>query len=163
MSGEGESRALVVVAERIAELTRCPGGAAYAHVVSLCTGVEGFGARALVEFPVGEHVARTSYGTLYIIDSGAHRGGIDVGRILGRPCGYAQGGLAGPRVDLDVHAVVTGRDLCEVGECAARYGYVGSIEPGDVFRYAGFGKLDIDALFDSRGLIEADQECRGAE
>ena len=71
--------------------------------------------------------------------------------------------MAGPRIDLYVHAVVAGRNLCEIGECAARYGDVGSVESGHVFRYAEFCKLDIDAFLYSRSLLETDEERRGAE
>ncbi len=153
VSGERKSGALGIVFEGISELTRGPRGAAYAHVVALGAGIEGFGAGALVEFPVSEHVGRTSYGTFDKVDAGgAERDAVGVGGILGCRGGNADGGLSGPRVGLEDKAVVAVRNLCEIRNDSARYADVGSVEARDVFEGAGLLEENVEGRPDSGGL-----------
>ena len=153
MSREGKGGTLGVVVEGISELTCGPRGAAYAHVVALGTGVEGFGAGALVEFPVGEHVARTSYGTFDEVDAGgAELDAVGVGGILGCRRRNAKCGLPRPRVGLQDEAVGAARNLCEIGNGSARNGDVGSVEAGDVFKSAGIFEDHVERRLEPGGL-----------
>ena len=153
MSGERKSGALGIVAEGVSELTRGPRGAAYAHVVAFGAGVEGFGAGALVELPVSEHVVRTSYGTFdEVYAGGAERDAVGIGGILGCRGRYADGGLPGPRVGLEDKAVVAVRNLCEIRNDSARYGNVGSVEAGNVFKSAGLFEDHVERRPEPGGL-----------